>query len=194
MIINYYGHSYFKLQGEYSIALDPFGDIGLPIKKVSANYVFSSHGHYDHNNFSAVTGAKIITSIGGNFQIINSYHDEVFGKKRGSNNVLKFKIDNKIAVFMGDIGFVDENVVNFSKNCDVLFIPVGGVYTVDSKQAKQYVDKINPKIVIPMHYKMQGCNVDVANIEEFTNLFTNVKWVNGPYEITNEDSGIIVIR
>ena len=89
MLINYYGHSYFLLQGdEYSIALDPFKNVGLIEPKITADYVFKSHDHFDHNNLSLVSGAKLIDKSSGNFEIIQSYHDEVGGKKRGINNVL----------------------------------------------------------------------------------------------------------
>lgn len=53
----------------------------------------------------------------------------------------------------------------------VLMIPVGGNYTLDAERAKEYVDRIMPAIVIPMHYKTKGLNMDVEKADEFLDLF-----------------------
>lgn len=195
MLIRYYGHSYFLIIGnDYSIALDPFGDIGLPQKNVTADYLFISHGHYDHNNADIVNGADIITRSGGAFEIINSYHDEVKGKKRGINNVLKFILDGKTFVFMGDIGLVDDTVVEKCKNCDYLLIPVGGTYTIDKNGAKTYIEKIKPSFVIPMHYHINGSTVDIDSVSNFCKLFDDVVYKNSPYNIGTAENKIIVIN
>ena len=191
MLINYYGHSYFLLQGdEYSIALDPFKNVGLIEPKITADYVFKSHDHFDHNNLSLVSGAKLIDKSSGKFEIIQSYHDEVGGKKRGINNVLKFSLDGKTLVFMGDIGVIDKNVIEKTKNCDYLFIPVGGTYTIDEVLAKEYAIKINAKCVIPMHYKVDSSTVDVKSVTPFLNLFDSYVKVKSPYKTSGEERGV----
>jgi L-ascorbate metabolism protein UlaG (beta-lactamase superfamily) len=58
---------------------------------------------------------------------------------------------------------------------DVLFIPVGGHFTIDARAAKKLVDKINPVIVFPMHYKTPVLDFPIAKKEEYLNLVDNVK-------------------
>ena len=194
MLINYFGHAYFLISGDnYSIALDPFGNIGLKERVVNANYVFCSHNHYDHNNISLTPNATLVENSN-KFEIIPTYHDEVNGAKRGLNNVLKFTIDGKTCVFMGDIGIIDNNVITKAKGCDFLFIPVGGVYTINYIEAKEYVDKIKPKTVVPMHYKLKGCSVDVDGVDKFLSQFTNVTTVSSPYDSKNEITNVLVIK
>ncbi|MDE6677162.1 MAG: MBL fold metallo-hydrolase, partial [Clostridia bacterium] len=53
----------------------------------------------------------------------------------------------------------------------VLLIPVGGNYTIDAEQAKEYVDRIMPSVVVPMHYKTKGLEIDIEKVDEFTDLF-----------------------
>ena len=187
MVINYFGHSYFFIEGkEYSIALDPFKNVGLPERKVSANYVFCSHNHFDHNNKSLVIGAKEVEN-GGNFKIIKGCHDEKGGKLRGENNILLFNLDGKRLCFFGDEGgLFNENIVKECSGVDVLFIPIGSVYTIDAKQALDYINAIKPKTVIPMHYKIKGSKIDINGIESFTNLVADYTVKNSPY---NYDSG-----
>ena len=195
MKIKYFGHSYLLIKGgDYSIALDPYGEIGLNIPVVKADFVFSSHSHYDHNNFTAVKGAKIIEKSGGNFTIVPSFHDNEKGKLRGLNNILLFNLDGYRLAFMGDFGEdCNKQVIDALMGVDLLFIPVGGKYTIDSKTAKFYIGEIKPKAVIPMHYKIKGSNVDIKGVEEFLNLTSGSQKVNSPFEYNNEQ-GVIVVE
>jgi hypothetical protein len=43
---------------------------------------------------------------------------------------------------------------------DILMIPIGGKYTIDAKEAEKVIGQINPKIIIPMHYKIPGLNIE----------------------------------
>ena len=54
---------------------------------------------------------------------------------------------------------------------NVLLIPVGGNYTIDADMAKEYVDRIMPEIVIPMHYRTKDCKLDIDKVDEFLKLF-----------------------
>ena len=56
---------------------------------------------------------------------------------------------------------------------NVLLIPVGGTYTIDAEMAKEYVDRIMPDIVIPMHYRTKDCKLDIDKVDEFLKLFDN---------------------
>ena len=49
----------------------------------------------------------------------------------------------------GDTDVTEENK---KVNCDVAFVPVGGTYTMNFKEAAQLVNKIKPKIAVPIHY------------------------------------------
>jgi L-ascorbate metabolism protein UlaG (beta-lactamase superfamily) len=57
------------------------------------------------------------------------------------------------------------------KNVDILLIPVGGTYTIDARQAKDYIEAIQPKIVIPMHYKPIDGALDIDTIDSFLQYF-----------------------
>ena len=195
MKIKYFGHSYLLVSGsDYSIALDPYGDIGLNPPIVKADYVFSSHSHYDHDNLSVVKGAKLIDSSGGAFKVIPSFHDNEKGKLRGRNNILLFNLDGFSLAFMGDYGESDnQEIINALYGVDVLFIPVGGKYTIDSKTAKFYVDGIKPKTIIPIHYKIKGSNVDIKGVQDFLELVDSYQKVSTPFEYDGE-SGVVVIN
>jgi len=73
----------------------------------------------------------------------------------------------------GDTDITEENK---KVKCDVAFVPVGGTYTMDFKEAAQLVNEIQPKVAVPIHYgSVVGTKQDA---EEFIKLLhTNVKGV-----------------
>ena len=193
MIINYFGHSYFLVQGKnYSIALDPFKNVGLHEQKVGADYVFCSHNHFDHNNVSLVSGA-ITAKEGKYFTIIKGCHDNSGGSLRGQNNILLFELDGKKLCFFGDEGETyNEEIIEKCSGVDVLFIPIGSVYTIDAITALNYINAIKPKTVIPMHYKIKGSKIDINGIETFTKLLDEYSVKNSPYEYCENDKVVIL--
>jgi len=61
---------------------------------------------------------------------------------------------DKTYVHLGDLGhLLDDRQVTFIKKCYCLMIPIGGTYTVDIEKALKIIEKVEPQIVIPMHYK-----------------------------------------
>lgn len=177
LIIKYIGHSaFFITDGQVSIATDPFGEIGYPYPEIQADYVTVSHNHYDHNAVRKVRGNPIIIDEGfvGEGLICESIkvsHDDKNGQLRGSSLIFKFKIGGFTICHMGDIGEApSERILKFLSDSDILLMPVGGIYTIDAKTAKQYADKLRASI-IPMHYNNEKCSVMLENLNNFTELF-----------------------
>ena len=183
MKIRYLGHSCFFLAdgAGTSIVTDPYSGIGFPIPKVLASGVTVSHQHFDHNNISAVGGNPVVFDREGsfrlgnvNFSAVTSFHDEVKGLKRGKNLIFKLNMDGLNICHLGDLGEdCSQTLVEKISPVDILLVPVGGNYTIDAVRAKEYVDCLNPKIVIPMHYKVPGLKVDVAPVDGFLSLFSS---------------------
>ena len=169
MLVEYFGHSYFKISGkEYSICLDPFSNVGLNEVNTKANYLFISHGHFDHSNEKIVKYDKMVNQSDDRFTIIKTFHDNEKGKLRGENDVLLFNLDGYKIAFLGDFGEDDnQELINKLKNVDLLLICVGGKYTIDSKTATYYAEKINAKLTIPMHYKDGASTIDIATVDGF---------------------------
>ena len=75
------------------------------------------------------------------------------------------KIDSITYYIAGDTDITDENK---KVKCDVAFVPVGGTYTMNFKEASDLINIIKPKIAIPIHYgNIVGLKQDAI---EFTKL------------------------
>jgi L-ascorbate metabolism protein UlaG (beta-lactamase superfamily) len=164
MDITHLGHSSFMLKGKTAtVVTDPFDPkkVGIKYPKVSADIVTVSHDHDDHNNAAAVSDVKKVISGPGEYEInevsiigLSSYHDAKKGEDRGRNTIYVFEMDGVRLVHLGDLGHeLTEKTVDEMGEVNVLMIPVGGVYTIDSKQASEVAKSIEANIVIPMHYK-----------------------------------------
>lgn len=200
MKLYYLGHSCFVIDNGLRFMFDPFEKIGYEMDVTYADVVFCSHSHYDHHATDRIETPMLIDEpfCGRVYslavQSITTSHDECNGAKRGKNKVFKVFCNGKSFTHLGDIGCIDENVVQFAKNTDFLFIPVGGYYTIDAKQAKTLVDKIQPKHVIPMHYKTGTCNISIATYDEFISLFPNVNYYDSGTDVSTFCEGVCIIR
>ena len=201
MKIRYLGHSCFQLieSTGTTVVTDPYSDeIGYPLPDVSADAVTISHKHYDHAAADRVGGNPVVIDREGSYDLpgveidsIKSYHDPEGGKLRGENIIFKFSMDGIVVCHLGDIGEeCSTELIESLLPVNVLLIPVGGNYTIDAEQAKEYVDRIMPDIVIPMHFKEKGKKVDIDKVEEFTDLFDDEEVVaeeQSEVEISRED-------
>lgn len=176
--IRWHGHSCFEITNDITLVTDPHDgkSIGIPAPSVMGDIILVSHDHYDHNSVKSVQkeGSKIVrderkrTISDVEISGVNSFHDEDMGAKRGENIIFKFNVDEIKFCHLGDLGHeIDDETVQKIGEVDVLFIPVGGTFTVDDKKAWNVIKKINPRIVVPMHYKIGGLSLPIAGIDPF---------------------------
>ena len=185
MKINYLGHASFLIEGkEKSVVTDPFKDIGYDVERVIADYCTVSHEHFDHNNVEGVSVKQVIKGSHPEFLAIDSYHDEHLGSLRGKNTIFKFEIDGIKFCHLGDLGeYFSQDLVEEIGEVDVLFIPVGGKYTIDAKEAVRYANAISAKITVPMHYSTPRSNIDVSDVKPFLKRMAGVEFVDRSTDI-----------
>lgn len=197
VIITWYGHAMYEIKGErVSIVTDPFKGIGLPEPTLTADIVLSSHSHSDHGATELVEGAQTLKEFVGETTIagvpikgVATFHDEASGAQRGKNSVYVFEIDGLRFCHLGDLGHpLTPEQLEIIGDVDILLIPVGGTYTIDAHAATREVEKLAPKIVIPMHVKLPGLSVNVAPVDGFLAGKDNVEMIyTNSIELTKSD-------
>ncbi|OGD86091.1 hypothetical protein A2164_04065 [Candidatus Curtissbacteria bacterium RBG_13_35_7] len=179
----WYGQSCIKVKGKNaSVVFDPYdaGFTGLKPLKIEGNIVCVTHDHKDHNNIEAVRGVDdeapfVINGpgeyekLGVNIVGVTSFHDDNNGSERGLNTIYLATIDEVNVVHLGDFGQkkLTQNQIEELSLCDILFIPVGGVYTINAKEAPDVISALEPKIVVPIHYKIANLKFDLAPVDAF---------------------------
>jgi L-ascorbate metabolism protein UlaG (beta-lactamase superfamily) len=175
--INWLGHSCFRIKGNQAIVItDPFPpDLGYTLGKQTANIVTVSHPHPSHNFIEGIGGEPRIIRGPGEYEIsgvlvigIATFHDSVRGQTRGKNTVYLMEIDGITICHLGDLGHVltSEQVEEIG-DVDVLLLPVGGVSTINAAMAAEVIRQLEPKAVIPMHYKTPSLDRELDPVEDF---------------------------
>ncbi|MDD5528021.1 MAG: MBL fold metallo-hydrolase [Patescibacteria group bacterium] len=181
MMISYLGQSCFKLQDKLgpegvTLVTDPFcKELGLKVPNFEADIVTVSHQHANHNNADALRASPFVIDTPGEYDIkgvmaqgIETFHDAKNGAERGKNIVYRMEMDDLTLVHLGDLGHIlsDEQLEQLD-DIDILFIPVGGKHTIDAKIAVEVIGQLEPRVVIPMHYKLSGSKSDLDAVEKF---------------------------
>ena len=156
MEITWLGHASFRLTaGDYSVVLDPYTGVpGYRALHVSADAVYCSHEHGDHSYRDGVVLPLRERESPFTVTEIASFHDDRQGALRGSNIIRMFTAEGLRAVHLGDLGHpLSEEQAAPLMGCDALMIPVGGFFTIGPELAWETVEKLRPRVVIPMHYR-----------------------------------------
>lgn len=166
MLIFSHGHSEFLLQTAqgFRILTDPFdAHVGYPMREVDCDAVTVSHAHGDHNYTQKARGSVVIADRPGRTVLapdvtatgIPAWHDDRQGALRGENRVYIIEAEGLRIAHLGDLGAWDEALAQALCGLDIVFVPVGGYYTMAPEQAAALVRRIAPRIVIPMHYRTE---------------------------------------
>jgi len=191
MKIKYLGHAAFVItsDGGVKIITDPYTtspDLTYGEIRTTADIVTVSHDHFDHCNVAAVGGnpqvmrrAEVSNAKGIRFRGIKSYHDDEGGRMRGNNIIFCFEVDGFKLCHLGDLGHSLEDKQKAEiGSVDILFIPVGGYYTIDAKTATEVCDQLTPGVIIPMHYRTNKGLHNIAGVDEFLRGKDKVKWLD----------------
>ena len=177
MDITWLGHSCFRIRGNRATVItDPYApSLGYSLGNPTADIVCVSHQHPGHSYIQGVASKPKLVTGPGEYEIsgvliigIATFHDAERGTKRGKNTVYLMQIDEVSICHLGDLGHVltAEQVEELAK-VDMLLIPVGGVSTIGAPVAAEVVRQLEPKVVIPMHYKTQALTLELEPVDKF---------------------------
>ena len=201
MQVRWHGHACFEFSdGNVTVVTDPHDgkSIGIKQPRANADIVLMSHDHYDHNAARVIGGNhKDHKFHNGRFECKGmvfhgypSFHDDEEGKLRGENTIYKFEMDGMSVCHCGDLGAIPgQKVLEQIKNVDFLFMPVGGVYTMEKDVQKRFIELVNPRIVVPMHYRIGGLTIPVASVDEFLEMIPKdyIVYVGNSIDISKEE-------
>ncbi len=177
MEITWLGHSCFKIRDKQGILItDPYSpDLGYSLVKQVSDIVTLSHQHPGHSFVQGISGNPKVVCGPGEYEIsnmliigISTFHDNEKGAARGKNTVYIVEVNELSICHLGDLGHVlsDEHLEELG-NVDVLLLPVGGGSTISAPVAAEVVRQLDPKIIIPMHYKTPAIKRNLEPVNSF---------------------------
>jgi L-ascorbate metabolism protein UlaG (beta-lactamase superfamily) len=183
MKIKWYGHAAFLITSDQGVKIitDPYesgaygGQLAYGQIKDQSDIALTSHDHADHNDTKSLPGSPQIVKSSGSktvkgisFKGIPTYHDSSKGSERGTNTIFTFSVDGIRICHLGDLGHIlSEKELAEIGPVDILLIPVGGYFTIDSKEATRVAEQLKAKVLIPMHFKTEKCGFPIAPVEDF---------------------------
>ena len=182
------------------IITDPYPpDLGYSLGKQTARIVTVSHQHPSHSYVKGIGGEPRVVTGPGEYEIsgvliigIATFHDAEGGRKRGKNTVYLMEIDGVSVCHLGDLGHVltGEQVEGID-DVDVLLLPVGGISTINASMAAEVVRQLEPKVVIPMHYKTLAINRELEPVAKFLKEM-GIEQINSQPKLSLTPSGLPV--
>jgi L-ascorbate metabolism protein UlaG (beta-lactamase superfamily) len=183
--VTWQGHSCFTLKDSVgrTVVMDPFdATVGYGQLRLRADALLITHNHFDHNykravvsrsrNIDLMESSGTVTVADMPVTGIPSDHDKAHGNIHGRNRIFVFFMGGVSCATLGDLGQekLTEEQRRALGSVDVLFIPVGGVTTIDAIHAKALVDELKPIAVFPMHYG-DARFYHLDPVEKFLSLF-----------------------
>ena len=177
MEIVWYGHSCFRLKTRgAAVVTDPCGkQVGYNIPRLRADIVTVSHADPDYDNCSHVQGDPKVINGPGEYEVkgvfitgIATPLKKTKGPERPKNTIYLFDFDGLNVCHLGNLDHVPTQAqVEPLSDIDVLLIPVGAFTTINANQAAETIGLLEPKIVVPMHYKTKATKLKLDPVSKF---------------------------
>ena len=178
MIIRWLGESCFLIQVSNGrrVLLDP---LNLTINKISSlnpSIITLSHNYLniDKSSIPILKNCNTVNTLGVYkfYDILvtgyQGYHDNLYGVKRGENIIYSTAVEGIKLCHLGHIGHtLSSDLISTLSDIDILFIPIGGHFTINSSQALDLIDIIKPKYIIPMYYRNSNCTKFLDSPKDF---------------------------
>jgi L-ascorbate metabolism protein UlaG (beta-lactamase superfamily) len=219
MRVEWHGQSAFTLTADGTkVFIDPFPDMsgfakdrGLQwdypaIHAEDVDLLLITHEHVDHNGTDAIAGdpttlrstAGALESPIGEMVAIASEHDDAAGTQRGPNTIFVFDLDGIRVAHFGDFGQASLRPEQAAalEGTELAFLPVGGGPTIGPKAAAEIVDALEPRWVVPMHYRTPRIGF-LDTEEEFVSLMPRVERLEEPgfdtADLPDADGPLVVV-
>lgn len=177
MEITWFGRSCFRLRGRgASVITDPFApEAGYRLPRMAATLVTVSHDDEGHNYARIARDNPYVIQgpgeyeVGGVFVIgVATYHDDKQGAERGKNTAYLIEFEELAICHLGDLGHLPtQEQIEELNGIDILMLPVGGKEVLSSARAVEVVNLLEPKLVIPMRYRIADMDKEMATVTRF---------------------------
>lgn len=177
MEIIWSGHSCFTLRGkETTLVFDPCPPgTGCAARWGNPQAVVLSHLHPGHSYTAGFTGSPRIFCGPGEYEVggafitgYGTHHDGEQGAERGRNTLYLVEMEGLCLCHTGDLGHpLGSSVVRELGKVDILFLPVGDVSTLSVAEARALTKTLQPRYVLPMHYRTENARPDLEPLETF---------------------------
>lgn len=173
MFLTWYGLSCFKIQEKETTAFtDPYSnETGLRPPRLSNADIISVSRKDLLKNVKTMKDDALIISGSGEYEargvMINGIPAS-YSKEEGENTIYTIKVSGMVICHLGtQHGDLTDEELDKIDGVDILLIPIGGGTSFSTEQAIQVINKIEPRIVIPINYKIPKLKPKLESLDKF---------------------------
>lgn len=178
MTIEWFGEGCFKITGtggHFSILTElPKRESGLTAPRFKTDVLLSSYSDLTDTLFSQENHERFLIASPGEYEIKNVFIKGFpLSFQKGLFKIAYFLLMEEIKLgYLGEINKkeVKPEIIDLFGEVDILFIPIGGGETLDPEEAADLINQIEPKIAIPMYYKIPSLKRRAKTLEEFSRV------------------------
>jgi L-ascorbate metabolism protein UlaG (beta-lactamase superfamily) len=179
MELTWYGHSCVRIaeRNMATVVCDPFDSdiVGFTNLKIKADIITISHDSPGHDCVKNIKGEPFIISGAGEYEIggvfITGAADKRHkhnGDTKPHNTIYVIEYNGVNIAHMGNVDIVPSQTdIESLGPINIALIPVGGHSSVNAAKAVEIVSLLDPQIVIPIHYGMEGSKIDLDPVDKF---------------------------
>lgn len=178
MKLKYFAHACFSLSYENGTVLvtDPYDEsVTFPPCNIPCTAALVSHDHFDHNHVASLAGEFEVIREPGSYEVggmkitaVSCFHDPEQGALRGRNLIFRVEGEDLTIAHLGDLGHMPSGEqLEAIKGLDVLMLPIGGTYTIDTAQAEELIRTVKPKLAVAMHFRTDEYEINISTPDQF---------------------------
>jgi L-ascorbate metabolism protein UlaG (beta-lactamase superfamily) len=178
MDIDWFGHSCFRIrEGGVVVITDPYDkSIGYTLPRIRADLITVSHDAPGHGGANVIKGEAKVLTRPGEYEISGVFITGIQtwratgpkGSASAENTVFVFEFGELTVCHLGDLAkALTQAQVEALPAIDVLMVPVGGGGALDADAAAEVISMLEPRLVLPMHYRTPQVNLPLEPIGKF---------------------------
>ena len=172
MIIFWHGQGAFKIvDKEVVVAIDPHDKTGLKMPKFQASVLLVTDTKDENINAEGLRGESFVIDGAGEYEVKNVFVYGIPADKQEGEKITIYLIEME-GIKIGHLGTINQDTLTdkqmeILEGVDILLVPIGGNNTLNATKAVKIISQIQPRIVIPMYYKVPGLSVKLDALETF---------------------------
>ncbi len=197
MQISWHGLSCFEIttktpQGEATLVLDPYdNETGLRFPRtLEAQTILISHDAPDANNIAAVSGSPFVINTPGEYETKDVFVFGISAPTKDDPNHVMYRLESE-DMHLAHLGALDRMLTDAEleqlQDIDILMVPVGNGRVMGGKIAAEVIERLEPRVVIPMTYAIPNLKEKLGTVEDFYKVFGGRREKMNKFKVSRKD-------
>ncbi|MCX6739891.1 MAG: MBL fold metallo-hydrolase [Candidatus Parcubacteria bacterium] len=204
MTIFWHGQGAFKIvEKDVVVAIDPHDKTGLKMPKFQAQILLITDTKDQYINAEGLRGDSFMIDGAGEYEVKNVFVYGIPAEKKDNEKITIYLIEME-GIKIAHLGMTTQDTLTdkqleILEGVDILLVPVGGGDSLKAASAVKIISQIQPRVVIPMYYKLPGLNQKLDSLDVFLKEYgaaqpeTVDKYKISKKDLPQEETRVVVL-